>query len=233
MLRRAGLLWGMGGIGKTQICLKFIEDMSDKFSHVFWVDASSHENIMISLKGISNVPAAKTFGVDGSIGSVLEWISRIQEEWLIVFDNADDLPLEVLAKFIPSGNRGNILITGRNRSMGRAISFQNSIEIKEMEESDAIALLLKVSCLDPSVEHQQAAKGIVTELGCIPLAVDHAGAYIEAGNCDIHEYLKQFLLHRQALMSDATFRGASSVGIFGGACELVCTGCFFRCAAGC
>ena len=24
------LLWGMGGIGKTQICLKFIEEMSHK-----------------------------------------------------------------------------------------------------------------------------------------------------------------------------------------------------------
>ena len=26
--RRSCLLWGMGGIGKTQICLKFIEEMS-------------------------------------------------------------------------------------------------------------------------------------------------------------------------------------------------------------
>ena len=28
--RRACLLWGMGGIGKTQICLKFTEEMSDR-----------------------------------------------------------------------------------------------------------------------------------------------------------------------------------------------------------
>ena len=30
MSRRSCLLWGMGGIGKTQICLKFIEEMSHK-----------------------------------------------------------------------------------------------------------------------------------------------------------------------------------------------------------
>ena len=30
MSRRSCLLWGMGGIGKTQICLKFVEDMSHK-----------------------------------------------------------------------------------------------------------------------------------------------------------------------------------------------------------
>ena len=30
MSRRSCLLWGMGGIGKTQICLKFLEEMSHK-----------------------------------------------------------------------------------------------------------------------------------------------------------------------------------------------------------
>jgi len=177
---------------------------------VFWVDASSHDSITLSLKAISRVPAAQVSGVDGSVESTLQWISHIQEEWLIMFDNADDPSPEVVAKFIPPGNRGNILITSRNRSMGRAISFENGIEINEMEELDAITLLLKASCLDPLSEHLQAAKEIVAALGCIPLAVDHAGAYIEAGKSDINNYLRKFSSHRQTLMSDATFTGASS-----------------------
>ena len=94
--------------------------------------------------------------------------------------------------------------------MGRVISFENIIEINEMEEMDAITLLLKASCLDASAEHIEVAKKIVTELGCMPLAVDQAGAFIEAGRCSIDKYLQQFSLHRQTLMSDATFRGASN-----------------------
>ncbi|KAF8797470.1 hypothetical protein BYT27DRAFT_7125620, partial [Phlegmacium glaucopus] len=78
------LLWGMGGIGKTQICLKFIEEMSDSFSYVFWVDASSQESMGMSLRGISSLPAAQDTGMDGSVESVLQWISSLQEEWLIV-----------------------------------------------------------------------------------------------------------------------------------------------------
>ena len=159
---------------------------------------------------LQRIPAAHASGVGGSVESALQWISCIQEEWLIVFDNADDPPPEVVANFIPPGNRGNILITSRNPSMGRVISFENTIEVKEMEEVDAIALLLKASCLDALPEHLQAAEKIVIELGCIPLAVDHAGAYIQAGNCDINKYLRQFSLHRQTLMSDATFKGASN-----------------------
>ena len=175
---------------------------------MFWVDASSLESINMSLKGISSIPTAQASFVDGSAEFVIQWISSIQEEWLIVFDNADDLPPDVVAKFIPPGNRGNILITSRNRSMRRLIASENVIEVNEMEEADAITLLLKASCLNTSVEHLQAAKDIVASLGCMPLAVDQAGAYIEAGKCSINEYLRQFSSHRRTLMLDATFRGA-------------------------
>ena len=110
-LRCSCLLWGTGGIGKTQICLKFIEEMSGRFSHVFWVDASSVESVTISLRGISSISAAQASCLDDSVDSVLQWISGIQEEWLIVFDNADVLPVYEVEKFIPQGNRGNVLIT--------------------------------------------------------------------------------------------------------------------------
>ena len=162
----------------------------------------------MSLRGMSNLPAAQYSGVDDSVGSVLQWISFLQEEWLLVFDNADVPPPEVVEKFIPPGNGGNILITSRNSSMGRIVSFENGIEIKEMEEADAITLLLKASQLDP-FKHLEVSKKIVTELCCIPLAINHAGAYIKAGRCDIDEYLRQLSGHRKALMSDATFTGAS------------------------
>ena len=163
----------------------------------------------MSLRGISSLPAAQHFGLDDSVDSVLQWISFLQEEWLIVFDNADAPPPEVVEKFIPPGDRGNVLITSRNRSMGRIVSFENRIEIKEMGEVDAITLLLKASCLNPLPEHLEVSKEIVNELCYIPLAINHAGAFIEAGKCDIDQYLRQFSMHRQALMSDATFKGAS------------------------
>ena len=61
----------------------------------------------MSFRGISSTSA----GLDGSVESALQWMSHLSEEWLVVFDNADNPPSEVIAKFIPPGNRGNILIT--------------------------------------------------------------------------------------------------------------------------
>ena len=158
MLRHSCLLWGTGGIGKTQICLKFIEEICDRLSHVFWVDASSEGNIIMSLKGISSISAAQASCLDGSVESVLQWMSGIQKEWLIVFDNADVPLVHVVEKYIPSGNRGNILITSQNQSMGRVVPFENIIEIGEMEVEDAIILLLKASRLDVSAKHREVAK---------------------------------------------------------------------------
>ena len=95
----------------------------------------------MSLRGI----ATQTSGISGSVESVLQWISHIQGEWLIVFDNADDVSPELVARFIPAGNRGNILITSRNRSMGRIIGFENLIEITEMEEQDVRKITIRMT----------------------------------------------------------------------------------------
>ena len=81
---------------------------------MFWVDASSLESLEMSLRGISSIPAMRHSSVNGSVKLILQWLSHIQEEWLIVFDNADDPPPGEIARFFPSGNRGNILITSRN-----------------------------------------------------------------------------------------------------------------------
>ena len=78
---------------------------------MFWIDASSVDSITLSFRGISSISAAQASCPDDSVESVLQWISGIQEEWLIVFDNADEPPVYVVERFIPPGNRGNILIT--------------------------------------------------------------------------------------------------------------------------
>ncbi|KIJ97134.1 hypothetical protein K443DRAFT_27898, partial [Laccaria amethystina LaAM-08-1] len=82
--RKFFLLYGMGGIGKTQICLKFIEEMSDFFSSVFWIDASSVGTIIQGFKGICKFPAAQSSGLDDSPESVLHWVGSLKENYIMV-----------------------------------------------------------------------------------------------------------------------------------------------------
>ncbi|TFK35269.1 hypothetical protein BDQ12DRAFT_573044, partial [Crucibulum laeve] len=67
----------MGGIGKTQIALKFTEETIKQYTHIFWVDATDKETISASLKGISSIPEAKNDAVAENVESVLNWIGSL------------------------------------------------------------------------------------------------------------------------------------------------------------
>jgi hypothetical protein len=81
-----------------------------------------------------------------------------------------------------------------------------------MEEEDAISLLLKSSREEYSAQSREAARPIVNELCCLPLALDQAGAAIASGLCRIDDYLHRYSQHRAMLLADPTFRGASNYG---------------------
>ena len=84
-----------------------------RFSHVFWIDASSEDTIALGLKGLCAHPDAKAAGISVSSTSALIWITSLQGKWLLAFDNADGAP-EVVEKVIPSSSQGDILVTSRN-----------------------------------------------------------------------------------------------------------------------
>lgn len=153
--------------------------MTCRFSHVFWIDASSACTISQSLKGICNLQEAKLAGVDGSLESALLWIDSLKEDYLIVFDNADTLAPEKLESFFPSGTGGNILITSRNPELQWLTLLGNFLKVTEMHEENSISLLLMAVCLNISNKGlREKARNIVSELWYLPLAVDQAGAFI-------------------------------------------------------
>ncbi|KIK04389.1 hypothetical protein K443DRAFT_4690 [Laccaria amethystina LaAM-08-1] len=97
----------------------------------------------------------------------------------MVFDNADVLSPAELEAYLPPGRGGNILITSCNPTLRYLTPPESSLEVTEMEENDAIELLLKASCLDPSsMEFRAEASKIVKKLFCLPLAINQAGACI-------------------------------------------------------
>ncbi|KAF8995366.1 P-loop containing nucleoside triphosphate hydrolase protein [Cyathus striatus] len=209
--RKMFLLYGMGGIGKTQICLKFKDEVSDHYHHIFWIDATSKDTIEQSIKDIHKINV-KIIGSENSYSAIkiLQWISTLQKEWLIIFDNADGSP-ELIEKYLPpSGNRGNILITSRNSEHKRIVSPMNSMEVSEMSRDTAIELLLKASGLNETPQkYYGVAEQICTKFYFLPLAIDQAGAYINAGKCSIENYISIFDKYRSKLLNSGRFRGAS------------------------
>ena len=181
-----------------------------RFGQIIWVDASSAETIELSLRDFAvSDPEAKAWNIEDSTESVLRWLSRVDDEWLIVFDNAN----ADITKYIPSGNRGNILFTSRDVALGHHVPDEARVKFEDMDEEGAISLLLKSASLDGSrTELREAARPIVKELLFLPLVVHQAGASIASGLCHINDYLRIYSQHRQKLLADPTFKGASNYG---------------------
>ena len=41
-------IYGLGGTGKTQLALKYVEDYKDKYSPILWIDAKDMESVLSS-----------------------------------------------------------------------------------------------------------------------------------------------------------------------------------------
>src|ERR1700722_4747633 len=110
------------------------------FSEVFFVDASMVEMITADLRSIA---IAK--GAGDSENDALTSLSRKHEEWLLLFNNADDTMLN-LRDYFPPCAHGNILITSRNHNIRQhAMGQQSHCKVSGLMETEAGCLLLDVA----------------------------------------------------------------------------------------
>ncbi|KAJ6469104.1 P-loop containing nucleoside triphosphate hydrolase protein [Mycena vulgaris] len=187
------LLYGLGGAGKTQISLKFIEESSSRFTNIFLIDTSTMETIDTGLKNI-----AVTQNAGSTAREALKWLGSKPAEWLLFFDNADD-PTINLNKFFPQCKHGNILITSRNPGL-RGYAGSHS-QVSDMEEPDAVALLLKSCAEEITPRNTELATEIVKALYYLPLAIIQAGAFILKSGA-LSSYLNLYSENQARLLSE-------------------------------
>lgn len=199
------VLYGLGGSGKTQFCLKFVQDNRDRFWGIFWIDASSIENAERALSQIGQLG-----GLGATHDAGMYWLTGLDTPWLLVIDNADDPTIDY-SRFFPPGERGHILVTSRNSDC-KIYATIGHYEFGNMEEEDAITLLLKAADHDGinNQEIREVARPIAKTLGYLALALIQAGASIRHGICTLEEYLDVFASYRTQIMNDDFVQGSDS-----------------------
>ena len=134
MRRKILVLYGLGGIGKTQLAIEFARKHQRDYSATFWLDGSTRENIQQSVASIAaQIPKAQKSEDNGNteqpaeelektVKKVLQWFSeRDNQRWLLIIDNVDrafpavdhDPDAFNVESFLPAADHGSILITSR------------------------------------------------------------------------------------------------------------------------
>jgi hypothetical protein len=149
--QRIFVVHGLGGMGKTQLCVDYVRKHQDQFSAVLWLDGSSKDALRQSLaqaalripagRGVAPIHSQQARGeTQESIDSLLQWLSLPDNTlWLLVLDNVDrdwqavpeDTQAYDFKKFLPLVDHGNILVTTR---LSRIQIPKASIHLRDVDE---------------------------------------------------------------------------------------------------
>ena len=197
-------LFGLGGIGKTQVALAFVYRSRITYSRIYWMSGATQEALLDGYAEIARraeiriLPDSKPIAV---AEQVISWLNRTQN-WLLVIDNLDNINVlsthnlggqNIISTLLPQSGPGHhTLITTRNPS-AEHIPAQGE-EVPLFDECESIDLLSSLSDipLPPNSPETKFALQIVKELGHLPLAISQAGAYIKRVSGTFSEFIESY-----------------------------------------
>lgn len=204
-------LFGLGGIGKTQVALEYAYRHALEYSAVFWITAETVESITTSMLAIADVlhlPGRTDQDQHQVVVAVQHWFATHQG-WLLIWDNIEDF--EMLSHFLLPTPLGASLLTTRAQTLG---TVATGLEVASMEQEEGLFLLLRRSKMFGAASNEglhqlaqqqpgecAAATELVEMLGGLPLALDQAGAYIEETRCGLSGYLRRYKHQGQQLLA--------------------------------
>jgi hypothetical protein len=147
--RKAVLLCGIGGSGKTQLVLQYIEQHKTDYNAIIWINASTKESAARSLEEASIIiatqwPADLPLSSNGGSNTLSHVRSRLQHtrhrEWLLVLDSLDD-PEHHFSEYIPSCNFGSVIVTSTAFRSCFGFRPEKTIEVEGLDTASALSLL--------------------------------------------------------------------------------------------
>src|SRR5450755_2601649 len=198
---------GLGGIGKTQLAIEYAYRYAHDYEAVLWTRAETREELIASystLAALLKLPEQHAGDQEITIEAVKRWL-QTHQKWLLILDNADDL--ELLPPFLPPIPGGHILLTTRAYDM-RRLATRLEVETLPTEQGALLllrraGLLLADGTLEQATEDERRlARALTTELGGLPLALDQAGAYLEATGMSLDDYQRIYQTHRKTLLNE-------------------------------
>jgi hypothetical protein len=185
---------GLGGVGKTQLAVEYAYRHEEEYQVIWWIRSEEATTLAADYAALAPALAlpGETIADQNIVREVVwRWLEQHQD-WLLIFDNADDPAL--LRPYLPQRAKGHILITSRNQSWGNLAS---PLSVRVFEPSEACKFLMNRT----GQKDEAAATALAEALGHLPLALEQARAYIEETGRSLASYLDLFQTHRQELLN--------------------------------
>ena len=214
------VLVGEAGIGKTTIARNYIKDHN--FSIKAGIDAESEFKIIESFEDLvfllsKNEKQLKSLKFIKSVSNpeekrrklklILSELLKGYKNWCIIYDNAEDL--ELLRKWLPLDsslfNRGNVIITTKNRSVENLIfPYQlNTINVSYLTEYESEKLFYSITNKkNKNDNNKDSIRLLLDRIPATPLDISSVAYFIKINKIDLRRYLELIRKKGKVRMGD-------------------------------
>jgi hypothetical protein len=195
------VLFGDQGVGKSQLTYKWARFTFDRAEnpYIFWISATTVEKLyqgFCKLLHLVNHPDRSHPDQSVRLTAARRWLEEVDTgNWLLVLDNVSPESLDFLRQHLPRHNAcGSILFTTRTKHVADTLASAGGerhevIEVPLLSVKDGVELFLghfDVGRIDQSTS---TVEEIVKAVGCLPLAISHAAAYMKQSNSTLDDIL--------------------------------------------
>ena len=183
-----GVLAGMGGVGKTQLAADYARTAlsAGELDILVWITAS---NSTAAASGYGQA-GVEVLGADpadptAAARQFLAWLEPKGElkpcRWLVVLDDIAD-PAALNGWWPPSSPHGRTLATTRRQDAALTGPGRRRIDVGEFTPAEAADYLDEALAAHNRTEPADDITALAHDLGCLPLALSQAAAYmVDAG----------------------------------------------------
>ncbi len=157
--QRGVVLCGIGGSGKTQLTLRYIEQHFHLYTAIIWINATTLEHTQQSFAEAADLISSKWPAPDLPVVYIgpIRWrkvVARLHstchKDWLLVIDSVDDLTQDNFRQYIPSCKHGSIIVTSTQRQAPEVFRF-SELEVDCLDLDSSRELLF--ACTSGSIEN--------------------------------------------------------------------------------
>lgn len=205
------VLYGMGGIGKTQTGLAYAFETHLEYDWTFWIAAEIESELVRTYKLIADeleIDTTKGFGSTaeqisrflrdtsktkpGIYSCLLQLTETKERSWLLLFDNVETY--NAIAHYLPkkcNHSRSAVIITTQKADLGE--SFPLRIDLSASAGINGLKLLLKLlGGYKMAAEDLEVAQEICDMVGNLPLSIEYIAGSLRNSNYSLPEFLAKF-----------------------------------------
>jgi len=197
-------LQGVAGVGKTQLAVEYAYRFGADYDLVWWITAEKQATARQALADLA--VRLDLGGPQTEVGELIRAVkdalrtSEPSRRWLLIFDNAGS-PAAV-GPLLPSGP-GDILITSRDQSWDR---LAKALDVDVYRRAESVEFLRRRS----AGLNESDGSRLATELGDMPLALEHAAAWLATTGMSVEDYLGQLSKQTAEMLSSGRAASATA-----------------------